>query len=219
MAITFGPFVLDLDRRQLFRGETAVHLSPKAFDLLTLLTDERPRAITKADLQRRLWPGTFVSEANLSNLVAEIRSSLGDDRHSSRYIRTVHGFGYAFCTPAATASAVLDSAADVAPCHLELNGRWFPLSPGEHVVGRDLAAAVRLQHSTVSRRHARLVVTAHRTILEDFASKNGTFHDGVRVTAPVELVDGDVIRFGSVVATFHAPAALATTATAPDART
>jgi DNA-binding winged helix-turn-helix (wHTH) protein len=90
-------FVVDMATRQITRGRRVVHLSPKAFELLTTLLAERPGAISKAELQRRLWPDTFVSEANIAVLVAEIRSALGDRAHASRYVRTVHRFGYAFC--------------------------------------------------------------------------------------------------------------------------
>jgi DNA-binding winged helix-turn-helix (wHTH) protein len=214
VAISFGPFVLDQNTRQLLRDDRVIHVSPKAFDLLATLANERPKAVTKAELQRRLWPKTFVNEANLSNLVSEIRAALDDDRQKSRYIRTVHGYGYAFCPVAAATTESIAGDGVGTQCQLESNGRWFSLPAGEHVVGRGATVAIRLHHPTVSRRHARLVVTPHRTILEDCESKNGTFHDDARVTAPVELGDGDLIRFGSVMATFHASAALATTATA-----
>jgi DNA-binding winged helix-turn-helix (wHTH) protein len=71
-------------------------LSPKAFDLLEALALERPKLLTKAVLQQRLWPNTFVSEGNLTNLVAEIRDALDDPPRDPAYIRTAHKFGYAF---------------------------------------------------------------------------------------------------------------------------
>ena len=78
MTIRFGPFTLDLDTRQLTQESREIHLSPKAFELLWTLALERPKVLSKAVLQQRLWPDTFVAEANLSNLVAEIREALGD---------------------------------------------------------------------------------------------------------------------------------------------
>lgn len=94
--LRFGDFMLDESRRQLFRGGEPLHISPKAFHLLTLLIHERPRALSKADLHDKLWPGMFVSDGSLTTVVGELRSALGDDRSSSRFIRTLHGFGYAF---------------------------------------------------------------------------------------------------------------------------
>ena len=80
MRIRFGPFTLDLDTRQLTRDSREIHLAPKAFELLATLVLDRPKVLSKAVLQERLWPETFVAEANLSNLVAEIREALGDRR-------------------------------------------------------------------------------------------------------------------------------------------
>ena len=79
MRVRFGPYVLDQESRQLLRGDDVVHLSPKAFDLLSILVSHRPKALSKSDLQERLWPGTFVVEKNLANLVSEIRDAIGDD--------------------------------------------------------------------------------------------------------------------------------------------
>jgi pSer/pThr/pTyr-binding forkhead associated (FHA) protein len=90
------------------------------------------------------------------------------------------------------------------------------LSDGENVVGRDPDVEVRLDASTVSRRHARLVVTAGATTLEDFGSKNGTFRGGERVTTPVELADGDSISIGSLLVTFHVRPTLGSTETQVD---
>ena len=123
-----------------------------------------------------MWPDTYVAEANLSNLIAEIREALGDNPRAPQFVRTAHGFGYAFCGEAATATAsdAGDAASDRPACWLVWGKRCFPLTPGEHVVGRDPDVEIRLDASTVSRRHAKLVVTPERTVLEDFGSKNGT---------------------------------------------
>jgi Tol biopolymer transport system component/DNA-binding winged helix-turn-helix (wHTH) protein len=108
--IRFGPFTLDLESRQLTSGGEDVHLEPKAFELLSALVLARPKALSKADLQERLWPGTFVAEANLSNLVAEIRAALGDPARAPKYVRTAHGFGYAFCGDAEQVTDPVDAA-------------------------------------------------------------------------------------------------------------
>lgn len=94
--VRFSDFTLDHSRRQLLRGGEAIHLSPKAFQLLSILIQERPRAISKGDLQKQLWPDTFVTEGNLAGLITELRTALGDDARDPRFIRTVYGFGYSF---------------------------------------------------------------------------------------------------------------------------
>ena len=200
MRLYFDPFVLDTDTRQLSRDGREVHLSLKAFELLSMLAAERPNVVPKEALQQRLWPDTFVAEANLSNLIAEVRQALDDSSRTPRYVRTVHRVGYAFCGEAAAARA---PAADPIVYWIEGNGRQYPLEPGEHVIGRDTDVAIRLDSSTVSRRHARIVVTDTAAVLEDFGSKNGTFHGDTRVTDPISLSDGDAIRIGSHRLTFR----------------
>jgi len=203
--IHFAPFILDLDTRQLTRDDRALHLSPKAFQLLATLAQERPKVLSKADLQRRLWPDTFVAEANLSNLVAEIRSALADRGRARKWVRTAHGIGYAFCGDAVTMPGTRTNSARTI-CWLEWGRRRFPLAIGRHVIGRDPDVDIRLDGSTVSRRHASIVVAEHGAVLEDFGSKNGTLRGSQRVTAPIGLTDGDTIHIGSLIVTFHARA-------------
>jgi DNA-binding winged helix-turn-helix (wHTH) protein len=211
--LRFGAFVLNLDTRQLLRDDREIHLAPKAFELLTMLALDRPRVLSKAALQNRLWPDTFVAEANLSNLVAEVREALGDDAHTPTFIRTAHGFGYAFCGDTTMLESPSRSAGDRPLCWLEWNQHRFPLTLGEHVIGRDADVEIRLDESTVSRRHARLVVTTEGSVLEDFGSKNGTFRGSERLTGPIRLADGDAIRIGSLMLTFHTQAVLMSTET------
>jgi DNA-binding winged helix-turn-helix (wHTH) protein len=201
--ICFGPFTLDLDTRQLTQAGREIHLEPKAFALLAALVLDRPKVLSKAELLERLWPDTVVEEANLSNLVAEIRAALGDHARAPVYVRTTHGFGYAFCGDATTLPGPRETRADRPACWLEWDRQRFPLSIGEHVIGRDPDVDIRLEGSTVSRRHARIVVKPEGTVLEDFGSKNGTFRGSERVSVPIQLADGDAIYIGALLVTFH----------------
>ncbi len=92
-----GDTVFDDEARRLVRHGDDVHLSPKAFELLKFLIEQRPRAVSKSELHEHLWPSTFVSDVNLASLVAEVRSALGDSARNSRFVRTAQRFGYAFC--------------------------------------------------------------------------------------------------------------------------
>lgn len=202
MTLRFGPFTLDLESRQLRRQGREIHLTPKAFDLLAALIQDRPKVLAKAVLQERLWPATFVAEANLSNLVAEVRAALDDSARTPAFIRTAHAVGYAFCGEASEAAGAGPTPPGPS-CWLEWGGQRFPLSMGTYHLGRHPDVEIRLDHASVGRRHARLVVTTEGVMLEDFASKNGTFLAGERITAPVQLADGDEVRIGSVLVTFH----------------
>ena len=96
MRVQFDDLIFDAEARQLWVAEREVRLSPKAFDLLALLIVRRPRAVSKDDINKTLWPGTFVSGSSLPSLISEIREAIVDHRRKPGLIRTVHGFGYAF---------------------------------------------------------------------------------------------------------------------------
>ena len=89
MQVTFGGYCLDLGTRQLLHSKIEVRLSPKAFDLLHVLVENRTRAVSKAELHDRLWPGTFVTDANLTVLVAEAAGN-GARREQQREHRSIN---------------------------------------------------------------------------------------------------------------------------------
>jgi DNA-binding winged helix-turn-helix (wHTH) protein len=213
-SVSFGPFTLDTETRQLLRGpdRDPVHLSPKAYELLCALVDTRPRAIAKAELHERLWPSTFVSEATLASLVAELRDALGERGREARFIRTVHGFGYAFSS---SAQEVKASFAAPFANWIICNGREQPLGDGEHLVGRDPEVAVPLSSPTVSRHHAKIVIAGAVATLEDLGSKNGTYLRGQAIHAATPLADGDRIRIGAFELTYRSLASVGSTETQP----
>jgi DNA-binding winged helix-turn-helix (wHTH) protein len=200
--VRFADFTLDSATRQLLhRGRGEIRLSPKAFDLLAALVDERPKVLDKADLHRRIWPDTFVVDANLNVLIAEIRRALGDSRGTARFIRTVHAIGYAFCGEAVdlTERAAPRKAAPVR-FWLIWNDRVIVLEDGDNTVGRDPECTVWLDASGVSRRHARIrtVRGDDAVLLQDLGSKNGTLVENAPITGQVRLSDGAEIQIGSV---------------------
>ena len=189
MSLRFDAFELDVARRQLTRNGEAIHLSPKALQLLRMLLERAPNAVSKEEIHAEIWPATFVSETNLAGLIAEIRGALGD----AKFVRTVHGFGYAFTvTPAQAVSRRF---------RVVVQGREVALAPGANIVGRSPEAVVFVEHDSVSREHARITVNETASI-EDLKSKNGTFVNGKGVTAPVELRNRVVIAVGEVNVTF-----------------
>ena len=213
MRVAFGEFVLNLDSRQLSRASGEVHLLPKAFELLKTLVESRPKAISKLELQERLWPSTFVVEGNLPNLISELRAAIGDSPRHPRFIRTVHRFGYAFTGEAAELSDPPPEAAGTFVSWVAWHHRQFRLAEGQNVIGRDPSAAIPLDFPSVSRRHARIVAKGQVSILEDLGSKNGTFLRGQRVAGATRLQDGDRIGVGSVTLTFRARSVGGSTAT------
>ena len=202
MQIHFGLFRLDVDTRQLLRDGLPIRLTPKAFELLLLLVENRPKAVSKAQLSERIWPGVFVSEEGLARLVNEVRRALGDNARDPSWVRTLHGFGYAFAPD--------EQALPLHVCRVAWANREIHLGEGEHIIGRDPQASVRLKASVISRRHARIVVQDTGATLEDLRSKNGTFVGETRLTGPHPLSDGDEIHVGDFTLTFRAPVAPST---------
>lgn len=210
MRLRFGDCEFDPDTREVFRGGKPVHVSPKAFALLAVLIERRPKAVSKDELHKILWPDTFVSDANLPNLVAELRESLGDEAHEPRVIRTVPRFGYAFLAET-TAEPDRPTAQGF---RLIWGDREVALHPGENVIGRDDAATLWIDDPLVSRRHARIVIGEAGAVLEDLGSKNGTLLRGEKIQSPAKLVDEDLITIGPASMIFRVFKHPAPTATA-----
>jgi len=194
MRVVFGEWTLDAGSRLLLRDAQPVHLTPKAFDLLRVLIDHRPAAIPKAVIHDTLWPSTFVSESNLSSLVSELRSVLGDEPRRPRFLRTVHGYGYAFCGQATELPAPRPRSARPVVFRLLFRGREIPLAAGVTTLGRDPESMLWLDSDQVSRHHAEIVVDGATGTLVDLGSRNGTLLNGVKVTSAQPLHDGDVIE-------------------------
>jgi DNA-binding winged helix-turn-helix (wHTH) protein len=201
----FGPFALDSRTRQLLRDGHEATLSPKAFQLLLLLVENRSRAMSKQELHEQLWPSTFVLETNLAGLVAEIRRALEDTADKPTFVRTMHRFGYRFVGTVHETDASVDSAEPAMKFWLVWEAKQVPLAEGDNIIGRGTDAAVWIDAPGVSRHHARIAVRRGEATIEDLGSKNGTYVGADRVTAPRLLADGDQVRLGSVVVIFRVP--------------
>jgi DNA-binding winged helix-turn-helix (wHTH) protein len=192
MRARFLGFTLDTDRHELRSGGAPVHLTPKAFQLLQILVECRPRAIAQQELYDRLWPDTLVEKSNVHNLVYQLREALAD--RDQQIIRTVYGFGFSFAAGASVEAPAVSS------WSILVGDQEFPLVDGENIVGRERDSVVRIDDPSISRRHARLVVSPESVTVEDLRSKNGTSLGGRRIHAAGRLADGDLIVFGTVAA-------------------
>src|SRR5882672_8204591 len=95
----FGPFRLNPTRRVLLRDNKPLRLGSRALDILIVLVESGKELTSKEDLLKRVWPDTFIEEANLRVHVAALRKLLGDEGTSDQYIGTVAGRGYCFVAP------------------------------------------------------------------------------------------------------------------------
>jgi DNA-binding winged helix-turn-helix (wHTH) protein len=213
----FSDCRLDTDARRVWRGTREIHLSPKAFELLKALVENRHRALSKAEAVALVWPGVFVSDASLARVVCEIREGIGDRGREGRIVRTVHGYGYAFAADLEGIKEETLVPARSVPggsvCWLIRGNRTFPLADGEHVAGREPDMSVWLDSPKVSRRHARLVVNGANATIEDLGSKNGTFVGDLRISAPTALQPGDEVHIGPFTLVFRTARGSSTTAT------
>ena len=197
MRVTFDRFVFDSERRELVENGQSVHLPPKVYRLLEILIEAAPRAIAKKDLLEVIWPQTFVEESSLAGLVNDLRVALSDRPRSAQFVRTVHGFGYAFCGALGIGTALRPAGVIV------FRGQELPLQPGVNILGRDATAGVQIDDPTVSRSHASITLTPESAVLEDLASKNGTFLAGVRLNGSAPLTEGQAVVLGDAQLVFR----------------
>jgi DNA-binding winged helix-turn-helix (wHTH) protein len=216
MRVRFGECVLDSDTRQISVCGEDAHVSPKAFQFLELLLENRPKALSKGEIHERLWPGTFVSDGTLASLLVEVRSAIGDSARNARFVRTVHGFGYAF---SATAQELRENVAvrgRRVVYRLIWGDREIALTPGENLLGRHEDSIVWIDEAAVSRRHARIVIGETGAVLEDLHSRNGTYLAGKKIESPTALADEDQVMIGSASMIFRVFRQTASTAAADE---
>jgi DNA-binding winged helix-turn-helix (wHTH) protein/TolB-like protein/Flp pilus assembly protein TadD len=106
----FGPYKVDVFDRVLCRDGEIVPLTPKAFDLLLVLVENSGKILTKETLMERVWPDSFVEEANLSHYIYKLREALGQNQNGGKYIETLPRRGYRFV---GTVTGALDHGVDL----------------------------------------------------------------------------------------------------------
>jgi DNA-binding winged helix-turn-helix (wHTH) protein len=195
--VRFGAFDVDLKTGELRSEEGPSILPPQLLKVLAILLERAGDLVTRDELCQRLWgEEVFVDyEHSLNKAVTKLRRILGDTAERSRYIETLERRGYRFVAPI---EVLGDGAlAGLARLRLVLPGRTVPLSEGRHMVGRDPAAAIRLDSTEVSRRHAIVTVRAGVATITDLGSRNGTFVNGERLAGTRELRHGDEMLLGT----------------------
>jgi len=210
MRVRWSDCVFDSEARELRRGGRPVALSPKAYGLLALLLENRPRPLPQGLLGDALWPDSHVGYTSLARVVSEVRRAVGDSARGAASIRTVARFGYAFA-----ASAVVEAGPTwgAEACALVADDREYTLPEGTNLIGRGPECAVRLPSSQVSRVHAKLALSGGSATLEDQGSKNGTWINGARITGAAAVTDGDEVLFGTYRLVFRCSGPLASTRT------
>jgi DNA-binding winged helix-turn-helix (wHTH) protein len=203
--VRFATFELDLVTGELRKAGLRVRLQEQAFRVLAMLVDRPGDLVTHEELRARIWPeAVFVDfEHGLHKAVNKLRRALGESAGTPRFVETLPRRGYRFIAPVEGRASVSAASRSL---HLLFESRTVLLAEGSNLLGRDERSVVVLDSSTVSRRHALIVVEGGKAVLEDLGSKNGTRVGGQRVEGPVVLADGDRIQVGALHLTFRAPA-------------
>src|SRR5258708_37916529 len=96
--ISFGPFRLDLDAGELFKGATRMRIQQHPLTLLQLLIDRQGMLVTREEIRSRLWPnGTIVDfEHSINSAINKLRAALADTAEHPSYVETVPRKGYRF---------------------------------------------------------------------------------------------------------------------------
>ena len=93
---TFGPFVVDVVKRRLWRDGRLVSINSKTFDVLVVLVQQRDHIVSKEELLDRVWPNVSVNENNLARQISSLRRALGQRPDQHDFVVTVPGHGYRF---------------------------------------------------------------------------------------------------------------------------
>jgi pimeloyl-ACP methyl ester carboxylesterase/DNA-binding winged helix-turn-helix (wHTH) protein len=96
MKILFENHSLDIDRRELRRGDELIAVEPQVFDLLLYLLQNRDRVVSKDDLIAGVWGGRIVSDSTLTSRINSARKAIGDSGERQALIRTVVRKGFRF---------------------------------------------------------------------------------------------------------------------------
>jgi DNA-binding winged helix-turn-helix (wHTH) protein len=92
--VRFGPFEADLRTGELRKDGVKLKFSGQPFQVLAILLEHPGEVVTREELQKRLWPDTFVDvERNLNTAINKIREVLGDSADNPRFVETVPRHG------------------------------------------------------------------------------------------------------------------------------
>lgn len=92
----FGPFRLDTTEKMLVRDESPIALTPKAFEILSVLVQRSGHLVDKNELLKTVWPDSCVDEGSLAQNIHVLRKALGEAPDEHRYIETIPRRGYRF---------------------------------------------------------------------------------------------------------------------------
>jgi DNA-binding response OmpR family regulator len=103
--LDFPGLVIDLPRRQVWAGDTSVHLTATEFEILSFLATHPGQVFSRLQIMEHLWDGAFFGETRSTVVhIQHIREKIEPDPKKPRYIHTVRGIGYKFAVDGDLAS-------------------------------------------------------------------------------------------------------------------
>ncbi|HEY1805053.1 MAG TPA: winged helix-turn-helix domain-containing protein [Terracidiphilus sp.] len=117
-ALSFGPFRIDLHRRELMRDGSRVKIGSRALDILCVLASAKCELVTKDELMARVWPNFVVEENNIQVHVSALRKALDNGQTGQIHLVTIPGRGYRlvdFNAPRPAAEGAQDSLSSFVP--------------------------------------------------------------------------------------------------------
>ena len=203
-AFRIGAWLVEPDFARISRGGEEVRLRPRAMDVLVHLAMAAGALATKQQLIDAVWRTEFVSDHALTQVIAELRTALGDDARQPSYIENIPRRGYRLVAAVTPLAVVSPQQRDTSlPFKLQGADGDHPLIQGANVIGRTGDADICIDRTEVSRCHARIVVQGTTATIEDLGSKNGTYVNGDRLERQALLTSGDEIWIGRSVARFR----------------
>ncbi len=100
-----GDWLVQPSLNRLSRGAEFVRLRPKVMDVLVLLAERAGEVLSKEEIIDTVWAKKFLADSALTRAVHELRETLGDDAHGSRYVETIPKRGYRLIAPVAPLKA------------------------------------------------------------------------------------------------------------------
>jgi DNA-binding winged helix-turn-helix (wHTH) protein len=196
-----GDWLVEPTLDRISRDGQFVRLRPRAMDVLICLALASGKLASKQNIIDAVWRTEFVSEHALTQVVAELRSALGDDARNPIYIENIPRRGYRLVAAVTPVAMSVPSSRDASlPFKLQGEDGDHPLLQGPNIIGRTGDADICIDRTAVSRCHARILVQGSTATIEDLGSKNGTFLNGQRLGGPALLTNGDEIWIGRSVA-------------------
>ncbi len=125
--VRFGPFHVDRQRQQVYRGGNKLRLQGKVYQVLLVLIHNQGEVVTRDQLKQALWPAdTHVNyDANVNTTVNKLRQALGESTDKPTYIETIPRRGYSFIGTAEFSDSPFPQQTDVAPSGAAQAGEAF----------------------------------------------------------------------------------------------